>query len=262
MTKTAIVKKPDGTISFELNLSRETIATTYDQVLREVAKTTSIKGFRPGKAPLPMVEGASDKSQLYSHVLEHLLSPAYSAVIHEHQLVPLIEPKVTPKQMEIGKDWTLSVEVATSPVVELGAYKQYVKKALTKLKKDSKQDDKLNLIFDALLSGSKLEVSPLLIEEETKSALSRLAKQLSELKLSVAEYAKSMKKTTDELISDYNKSAEANLKLEFILQKLIELEKPTITDAELAALKPSKEQEPYTKYILQKRKVLDFLSAL
>jgi len=71
-----------------------------------------------------------------------------------------------------------------------------------------------------------------------------------------------MKKTTDELISDYNKSAEANLKLEFILQKLIELEKPTITDAELAALKPSKEQEPYTKYILQKRKVLDFLSAL
>ncbi|MFH1244228.1 MAG: trigger factor family protein, partial [bacterium] len=196
MTKTAIVKKPDGTISFELNLSAHTIATTYDQVLHEVAKTASIKGFRPGKAPLPMVEANSDKSQLYSHVLEHLLSPAYSQVIQEHQLIPLIEPKVTPKRMEIGQDWTLSVEVAISPVVELGTYKQYIKTALTKLKNlpagkagDAKPDDKLNLIFDALLAGSKLEVAPLLIEEETKSALSRLAKQLSELKLSVADYA-------------------------------------------------------------------------
>lgn len=262
MTKTTINKKPDGTITFELNLSSQTVATSYQQVLNEVAKTATIKGFRPGKAPLPMVEANSDKSQLYSHVLEHLLSPAYSEVIHEHQLVPLIEPKVTPKKMEIGQDWTLAVEVATSPSVELGAYKQYVKKALKKLQKDAKPNDKLNLIFDALLVGSKLEISPLLIEAETKSALSRLAKQLLELKLSVADYAKSTKKTTEELIAEYKKSAEANLKLEFILQKLIEEKKPEVTPDELATLKPEKGQESYARYLLQKRKILDFLSAL
>jgi len=234
MTKATITQKPDGTLTFELTLSSQTIADTYQQVLSEVGKTAEIKGFRPGKAPLSMVEATSDKSKLYSHVLEHLLPPAYSKVIHEHQLTPLIEPKVTPKGMEIGKDWTLAVEVATAPTVDLGSYKQYVKTALKKLKNlpagkagDAKPDDKLNLIFDALLAGSKLVVSPLLIQEESKSALSRLARQLTELKLTVADYAKSLKKTPEELISQYKKSAEANLKLHFILSAIQKQEKAT-----------------------------------
>lgn len=217
---TKITQTPDGTITFDLVFPKATIASEYQHVLLEVGKTAQIKGFRPGKAPLKMVEAQTDKSKLYSHVLEHLLSPAYSAVIHEHKLVPLIDPKVTPKGMEVEKDWTLAVEVAVSPVVELGAYEKYVKIATSKLKKDHKPDDKLNAIFDSLLAGAKLAVSPLLIEEETKSALSRLANQLTSLKLSVADYAKSVKKTTEELIAEYKKSAESNLKLEFILLEI------------------------------------------
>lgn len=269
---TKITQKPDGTISFELLLPKESIATKYGHVLAEVAKKATIKGFRPGKAPLKMVEAGSDKSSLYSHVLEHLLSPAYSAVIHEHKLVPLIEPRVTPKSMQDGKDWIMSVEVAVAPEIILGDYKKLIAKSLKihakdhKEKKDAKpeeiKDHKLNIIFDSLLDGIKFEVAPILIDAETESAISRLAKQLSSLKLSIEDYAKSIKKTTTELVNEYKKSAENNLRLEFILQKLIDDKKPAVTDTEVSAMKPQKGQEAYAKYVLQKRKVLDFLSEL
>ena len=275
---TKITQKPDGTVSFDLVITKATIAKEYQHVLAEVAKTANIKGFRPGKAPLKMVEANSDKSQLYSHVLDHALSPAYSEVIHEHKLVPLIEPRVTPKEMDLpaqageGKDWTMAVEVAIAPEIKLGDYEKLIASALKKHAKDHKEDKdakpeevkdhKLNVIFDGLLDGIKFEVAPILIQAETESALSRLANQLTSLKLSVEDYAKSIKKTTAELVEEYKKSAESNLRLEFILQKLIDDKKPVVTDTEVSEMKPQKGQEAYAKYVLQKRKVLDFLSAL
>lgn len=275
---TDISKKADGTITFDLTLKATDIAKEYKHVLEEVASTAEIKGFRKGKAPVALVEASTNKSKLYSHVLDHMLSPAYSAVIHEHKLLPLIEPRVTPKAMEEGKDWVMSVEVATNPEIDLGDYESLVKKALTKHAKEHKhekkegvseeqakqeeQDHLLNVIFDSLLDNIKFTVSEILIEEETKSSLERLSTQLESLKLSVEDYAKSIKKTTKDIVEEYKKTAESNLKLEFILQKIIALKNPEVTQAEIDALKPPKGQEIYAKYVLQKRKVLDFLSGL
>jgi len=265
---TKITKKPDGTVSFEMVITKETIAKEYKHALAEVVKTASIKGFRPGKAPAKMVEAQTDRSRLLSHVLDHVLSPAYSEVIHEHKLVPLIDPHVNPKSMEDGKDWVMDVSVAIAPTIDLGDYEKYVTAGLKKFKpkKDAKpeeiKDEKLNTIFDLLLDNSKIEVSSLLVDAETRSALERLAKQLSSLKLSIEDYAKSIKKSTDDLVNEYKKSAVSNLRLEFILQKLIDLKKPEVTEAEVTELKPQKGQESYAKYVLQKRKVLDILAAL
>jgi FKBP-type peptidyl-prolyl cis-trans isomerase (trigger factor) len=215
MTKPIITKAPDGTVAFELTLPAKEIATEYQKVLLEVAKTTEIKGFRKGKAPIAMVESISDKTKLYSHVLDHLLSPAYSQVITTNQLTPLIEPRVTPKNMKAGEDWVMAIELAIAPEISLGDYANSLKKI-----KEADKDKKLQLIFDTLLSKIKFDITPLLIEAEANSALSRLVNQLSQLKLSVANYAKSIKKTPDELVTEYKKSAQTNLKIHFILQAI------------------------------------------
>lgn len=243
MTKTTINHKPDGTVTFDLTLSAQSIAVEYQKVLETAAKTAELKGFRKGKAPLAMVEAHSDKSRLYSLVLDHLLSPAYSSVIKEHKLIPVIEPHVTPKSMDLpaqaggDKDWVMAVEVATAPTFTLGDYTQIIPKALAdheqkhQLPKDAKPEEvkehKLHVVLDALLDTAKFEISPLLIEAETKSALSRLVTQLTSLKLSVEDYAKSVKKTTQELTDEYKKSAQDNLKLEFILQAIAKEQKFT-----------------------------------
>jgi len=57
---------------------------------------------------------------------------------------------------------------------------------------------------------------------ETESALRRLSQQLSSLKLGIEEYAKSIKKTTKDIVEEYKKSAAVNIRLELIL---IEIQK-------------------------------------
>jgi FKBP-type peptidyl-prolyl cis-trans isomerase (trigger factor) len=57
---TKINQKPDGSVTFDLVITKEVVAKEYQHALAEVAKTASIKGFRPGKAPIKMVEAQTD----------------------------------------------------------------------------------------------------------------------------------------------------------------------------------------------------------
>ena len=258
-TKTAksqpagVVTKPDGTITFSLTLTQAVVAQEYQKVLAEVAQSIELKGFRKGKAPLTIVEKSIDKNKLYSHVLEHALPPAYAKVVVDNKLQPLVEPRITPKTMEEGKDWEFSVETVGKPEVALGDYTKYLKgiKVSAKAKDDKKEDAKLTAVFDALLKNVKLKVAPMLIDTEARSALGKLVKQLDSLHLTVADYAKSVKKTEEELVKEYQETAETNLKLEFILDALVENRKPEV-----------KETESRAKYTAQRKAILDYLLAL
>lgn len=219
-----------GTVTFELAVSKETILSAYQKTIRQVSASLELPGFRKGKAPLDLAEKNLDKSKLYAKVLEQVIPPSYLDYIKSNQLTPISEPRITPIAMEEGKDWQFKVELAVMPDFELGEYEKYVKDALTQHDKihkhDSESDDKhkhnhkLEVIFDALLSHTQFAVSPVLIEAESKAALSRLVKELNSLNLTVTDYAKSQKLKEAELVKEYEKNAALRLRLELILQKL------------------------------------------
>lgn len=274
-TESKITKKADGTVSFTLTIPAATIAHEYTHVIDEYVQSAEIKGFRKGKAPRSLVEASVDQNKVINHILDHAIPPAYSHILVEEKLSPLVDPQIVPQKMDKDQDWVFTVTTAVAPEVELGDYKTAVKKALAdhqaahakaaKAEKSDTHDEEeheTSTIFDALLATAKVDVAELLIDAEAKSALSRLVNQLASLKLKVEDYAKSIKKTTDELVKEYQETAKTNLKLEFILQKLIDAEKPEVKDTEIAELKPGKGQEAYAKYVLQKRKVLDILRKL
>lgn len=252
----------DGSISFNFTVSSAKVAKAYQEVVQEYAATAEIKGFRKGKAPLDLVERSLDPAQVYSHALEHILPQAYADELKKRDLHPVIDPRITPISMEPGKDWEFKAETAGRPEVTLGDYKKYVSAALKKLPIDKKSkkekespknepDKRLSAALDALLANAKLDIAPILVEEEARTALKRLSSQLKSLKLSLADYAKSIKKSAEELTEEYKKSASVNLKLEFILMALINDIKPEV-----------KEAEPHKKYALQRQKVLDIITRL
>jgi FKBP-type peptidyl-prolyl cis-trans isomerase (trigger factor) len=271
-------QSPDGTVTFDLTIPAAVVTREYTHVVDEYVKTAEIKGFRKGKAPRSLVESNLDQTKVINHVLDHALPPVYSTFLTTHKLSPLVDPRMAPKAMEMGSDWVFTVTTACAPQVELGDYKSAVKKALVahrkthakeakteegKAKDPSHEEEReTSAIFDALLKSATVELSELLVDAETKSALSRLVNQLASLKIKVEDYAKSIKKSVDELVKEYQETAKTNLKLEFVLQKLIEIEAPEVTDDEISELKPGKGQEAYAKYVLQKRKVLDLLKKL
>lgn len=258
----------DGSIVFNFSVTAAEVAKGYREVVQEYAATAEIKGFRKGKAPLDLVEKSLDKAKVYSHALEHILPHAYSEILTKHKLSPLIEPRITPVSMEEGKDWEFKAETAAKPEIQLGNYRQYVaqatQKALAEATKKAKKEEngkktaepslentKLTAALDALLANTKIEVAQLLIDEEAKTALSKLVNQLKSLKLSLEDYLKSIKKSQDELVKEYTTTAATNLKLEFILNAIA------------ADLKPDvKETDAYKKYAAERKFALDFLTKL
>lgn len=258
----------DGSVTLTFKVSAKDVAKAYKEVVLEYASSAEIKGFRKGKAPLAMVEKSLDKQKIISHVIEHVIPPAYSKAVEGAKLLPLIDPRLTPISMEEGKDWEFKAEIATRPDINLGSYKTYIAKALKSAKNTQQKLKKptdnwqLTTVFDSLLREAKIAVAPILVDTETKTQLSKLVKQLSALKLSLEDYLKSIKKTEEALIAEYKESAETNLKLEFILSEIIKDYDPKVTEEEVKVLKPEKNQESYARYLVQKRKTLDFLCAL
>lgn len=253
---------PDGSITLTFTIPAAIVESGYQEVVKEYAASAELKGFRKGKAPIKLVEQSLDKSKIYSHVLEHVVPPAYNAVLQEHNFQPIIDPRLTPLSMEEGKDWSFKAETAGRPSIKLGDYRKYVAEALQKAPKTEPtkeeeehnhgDDPRLTMALDSLLKNAEIAVAPLLIEEESKSALSKLVNQLAALKLSVDDYAKSIKKTREELVEEYKKTAETNLKVEFLLSEVVKDLKPKVEEA----------KDPYKKYALERHAALDFLSGL
>lgn len=274
MTKAKSVEPIDGQITFDITIPQADIRQTYQTYLARYAQTAEIKGFRKGKAPIALVEQNVDSNRLYAQILDELFPKAYATKIDELQVKPIIDPQITPKEFEANKDWVFGVVTATKPPVDLGDYPKYLAAALKSYRAAQKSesakatatkdqgDAELTIIFDTLLKEAKLALPPILIESEAKNQLSRLVSQLRQLKLTVEDFAKSQKKTQDELIAEYRKTAETNLKLELILDKLVELEQPTVSDEEIAKMQAPKDQQTYATYILQKQKVVDKLKLL
>jgi trigger factor len=73
------------------------------QRLRRLAKNARLPGFRPGKAPLRVLE-AKYGGQVLGEVAGSLIESTLRAALAERKLVPAGGPEVEPKTLERGKD--------------------------------------------------------------------------------------------------------------------------------------------------------------
>lgn len=274
---------------FSLNFSAKEIALAKTDVLHEAAKTITIKGFRPGKAPIDRVEQAMKPDTIIEKVAAKILPKAYAAHIQKNQLKPITQPKISLKKMVADGDWEFDVEIAQKPEVKLNKYQQAIKekKATDAIwvpgkdtdpkndKQDSGRESKqVNQLFDILTKTCAVDVPQLLIDEEVNRSLSKLLEQIEKLGLTVDQYLESMKKTTDQLKKEYEESAQTNLKLEFILDAIAQdlkiTLKPNDLDQALAGVDPNvvkqlkedHQQLHAIEYTLIKRKTIDALLAL
>lgn len=83
----------------------------------------SIPGFRKGKVPRQMVEKMYGAEIFYDDAANALLPKAYSEAYDECGLDIVSQPKIDIVQIEKGKPFIFTAEVATKPEVTLGEYK-------------------------------------------------------------------------------------------------------------------------------------------
>lgn len=218
--------KPDNPIVFTVTIPWTQVQAAYQSQLQEIANTVTLDGFRPGKAPLPMVEEKIGKKRIFSDVIQKVLPSSYQTEIKNRNLVPMISPRVKALVLDEGKDWQFEIAVVTKPGVVLENLEVKLRDALapgkiiTPGKPEQTKEERMRLAFDTVLATVKVDLPLLLIEEEVNFRLSQLVDQLQTIGLTVEQYLSSKQLTSETLHQSYEKTAREALKLNLALDKI------------------------------------------
>jgi FKBP-type peptidyl-prolyl cis-trans isomerase (trigger factor) len=277
---------PQKTFELEITIPWADVSKAYDQALAEFTNKTEIKGFRQGKAPKAKVEEQVGKGKIFEEVTQKVVSKAYLSAVKSHNLRPIVNPQVKPVSMQNNKDWVVKVTACEFPKVKLGKYKEAVRglKAKSNLwtpdkgdpKSEKPKDNKpgLDQLFEEILKVAEIEVADILIENETNRLVTQLVDQIQAAGMTMQQYMEAKGLTQESLQVQYKKTAENNLKVEFLLSTIAEEEKMELPLKEAEEM-IAKSKDPYVKkgandpqqktYIaimIRKQKVVDFLMSL
>jgi len=276
MNKSLIEKQENGTIKVTITLPKADITKAREEVVEQLVKTADLPGFRKGKAPKKLVEEKLNEDQVREEILKKLIPPAYTKAVQEHNLKPIMNPKLHVEKIELGADWVFHAFTCEMPDIDLGKYKDAVGKinAKSKIVIPGKEQQKPSMdeIMKAILESVKTKVPSILIEQEADRLVAQLLDDIKKLGLSLDQYLASTNRTPESLKAEYASKAEGDIKLEFVLQKIAESEKITVEPKEIdeaiqKANDPKEKQNlEANRYllasILRQQKTLDFLTNL
>lgn len=114
----------------EKNMAKLTIEASAEELEKAIQGAylknkgkINMPGFRKGKAPRNMIEKMYGPGIFYEDAANTLISDSYAKEIDDCDLDIVSQPKIDVVQIEKGKPFIFTAEVALKPVVTLGEYK-------------------------------------------------------------------------------------------------------------------------------------------
>ncbi|MDD6232334.1 trigger factor [Frisingicoccus sp.] len=113
----------------EKNMAKLTIEVEAEKFVAETVKVynknknqISVQGFRKGKAPQALIEKLYGAGIFYEEAADALIQQVYGDAVKESGLDIVSYPSIELVQVEKGKPFIFTAEVAVRPEVELGQY--------------------------------------------------------------------------------------------------------------------------------------------
>lgn len=114
----------------EKNMAKLTIEASAEEFEAAIEKAyqknkskMNIQGFRKGKAPRKIIEKMYGAGVFYEEAANVIIPDAYAKAVDECDLEIVSQPSVDVVQVEAGKSFIFTAEVAVKPEVKLGDYK-------------------------------------------------------------------------------------------------------------------------------------------
>src|SRR5918911_848844 len=101
---------------YKITVPADEIADRVNSRLQRLQQSVRMPGFRPGKAPLPLLRKQYGRS-VRGEVVEEAINESTRQVLEERQLRPALRPSIGEAQDEEGKDLEFKVDLEVLPEV-------------------------------------------------------------------------------------------------------------------------------------------------
>ena len=136
----------------EKNMAKLTIEVSAEELEKAIEKAyqknkskLSVPGFRKGKVPRKMVEKMYGVGVFYEDAANDLIPTAYENALTENEDLDIVsQPSIDVVQLEAGKPFIFTAEVALKPEVTLGDYKGIEVEKTDVTVSDEEVDEEIN----------------------------------------------------------------------------------------------------------------------
>lgn len=129
-------KKIDGKIEISVEISKESVESYFKIAAEQLSKDMKVKGFRPGKVPVDIVEKEIGSEKLYGEAANVAIQRTLPGIIKDEELEVIGQPDIVVKKIVKNQEIEYMVTFQLMPEVDLGEYK-----GLKAIKKEIKIDD-------------------------------------------------------------------------------------------------------------------------
>jgi len=134
------IKKLDGKVEILVEIPKLSVESYFKTAIEQLSKNMKIKGFRPGKAPVDIVEKEIGSQKLYNEVSNIAIQRTLPQIIKDEELEVIGQPDIVVNKIVKNQTLEYKATFQLMPEVEIGKYKGLkVKKESINVKNDEIQ---------------------------------------------------------------------------------------------------------------------------
>jgi len=116
---------PKSSILLEIEVPADRLDRSIRDAVGRLSRQTRVAGFRPGKAPRPILERVLGPTAIVDEAVDKLVQAAYRDAVIEQGIVPLANADVEIVEAEEGKPLRFKATIQVRPEVALGDYQAF-----------------------------------------------------------------------------------------------------------------------------------------
>ena len=117
--QTTVEATEKHTVKLTIEVPSDQVDKDLDRTYKAIAREIKIPGFRPGKAPKPIIDAQVGRDVVLEEFVHQLVPDYFHTAVTDEDLAPIGDPEVDVEQLEPGKSFIFTATVEIRPRLDL-----------------------------------------------------------------------------------------------------------------------------------------------